>query len=378
MVRTTGERAWILFVREHFTPLVVAGLGSLGLGLASMFKPLGVVESLRYILGFQLVGLGLFTIVPWMVGRAQHGKRVHGTLPVTGQGIFALVLGGAFLTPGVVSRGVLAVLIFLFLLIDGAVQLIIALRRPLKPSRAFLAVSGVATLGLALWAAVVTRDEFWTWIGPLIGAKLIFFGAALLALAATAMAESAPPVYGSQPFMVPDRKPGDAYAVYIGNAFHLGIYVGNGEVVDFRNDNMVYLEKWEDYVLGRRPVLWEYPDLEKIPVEEVVAFARDQVGNEMTYNFMSFNCEHFVIWCKTLGRTTQSNFAQMGITQSLFENYPVLGSVVEVHTRIIGWVAYLMGGRTGQQLSIRTRYFGALLARRVVYARARVGTRKAS
>jgi hypothetical protein len=348
--------------------LLLGGVGCALLGLASIFRPPLVFASLRWGIGLQLVALGLLTFGPWLLGRSREGRRVHGGLPVFLQAAVATGLGAAFLSPRTVSGPVLATLVWVGLVVDGGVQLFIAFRRRWT-AHLVLGMSGLLSLGIALWVAVVDRARFWAFIGPLLGVKVVVFGLALLGLAWSAR-DRASGVYGSAPFRFGGvRREGDAFAVYIGNAFHLGIYVGDDQVVDFRNDHRVHLCAWDDFLLGRRPVRWDYPDLEPESPGDVARFARAQAGTRRTYDFLGFNCEHFAIWCKSLGKTTGSRFAQMGLAESLLQSYPLLGSVVEVHTRFLGWLAYLLGGRAGQRLSLATRFVGARIAYWMLTAR---------
>ena len=92
---------------------------------------------------------------------------------------------------------------------------------------------------------------------------------------------------------------GELYAVYFGTAFHLGVSIGNGEIVHYLNDNHVYRVTWEQFLEGRSPEHWTYPDLESIPVETVVRTALSEVGKTYEYSLLRFNCEHFAIYCKT-------------------------------------------------------------------------------
>ncbi|MGF1509836.1 MAG: lecithin retinol acyltransferase family protein [Myxococcota bacterium] len=367
------SNAWVTYTRLHRLPIVAAGLACVLLGVFTALEPIWFFGSLRRLLGLQFVALAVLTFGPWMLGRAHQGVRVHGGLPVLTQAVVSATLGAAFLTPEPLSGRVLATLVWTGLVLDGAVQLLLWFRQPKGFSRVGLLASALVTLGVAIWAASAARDAFWEWIGPLVGLKLILFGLALLGMAWAALRLDHPAVYGSAPFRLSgEPKLGEAYAVYIGNAFHLGLYAGQGDVVDYRNDNKVHLCAWDEFLLGRRPVRWEYPDLPAESPERVAAFAREQVDSTHPYDLMTWNCEHFVIWCKSLGRTSRSRFAQMGLAVSLFGKYPVLGSVVEVHTRFLGWIAYLLGGRAGRRLSLFFRALGALLAMWLVSARRKI------
>ena len=105
---------------------------------------------------------------------------------------------------------------------------------------------------------------------------------------------------------VPEPVTGELYSVYFGTAFHLGVYVGDGKIVHYLNDDHVYHVSWEQFLEGRMPQHWTYPDLPVVPVEEIVRTALAEVGKTYKYNLLTFNCEHFAIYCKSGGQVKTS------------------------------------------------------------------------
>ena len=83
---------------------------------------------------------------------------------------------------------------------------------------------------------------------------------------------------------MPEPETGELYAVYFGTAFHLGVYIGQGEVVHYLNDNYVYRVTWEKFLDGRTPEHWTYPDLDPVPADAVVRTALSEVGKTYPYN----------------------------------------------------------------------------------------------
>ncbi len=350
------------FVRAQQLPLTLTGLVLLFAGIASIFAPEMMATTLLWLVGLQFTFLGLMTVVQWALGRVQQGPKVHGAIPVSFQAGISLALGAAFLTPGISLR-LLLLWVWVGLLAEGVIQLWFAYRLKTRAARIGLTLSGFFSVGVATWAAIAkTLGDTLSTLFFLGGFKLALFGAALLAMARNAARAEDPGVYGATAFGF-SRNPrrGEAYAVYIGNSFHLGVYVGGNEVVDFRDDNRVHKVTWPEFLLGRRPVHWEYPDLELAAAEEIVAYAKSEVGKEYKYSLVNFNCESFAITCLTVGRAKTSKFAQIGIAERAMERFPLMATAMNLQLRFAGYVAYLLGGRTGHRLSLFIRQMSGVL-----------------
>ena len=162
---------------------------------------------------------------------------------------------------------------------------------------------------------------------------------------------------------MPKPEVGELYAVYFGTAFHLGVYIGDGEIVHYLNDNNVYRVTWEKFLEGRTPEHWTYPDLEVLPVADVVRTALSEVGKTYPYNLLTFNCENFAIFCKTGGATYFSKYAQIAGGVSGVAVHPIVGMVAELNTRFIEWLAFHFGGPAGKSVSLAIRRLGAAVTR---------------
>ena len=125
---------------------------------------------------------------------------------------------------------------------------------------------------------------------------------------------------------MPEPETGELYAVYFGTAFHLGVFIGNGEIVHYLNDNHVYRVTWEQFLENRVPQHWTYPDLEPVPVETIVATALSEVGKTYPYNLLTFNCENFAIFCKSGGKTKYSKYAQVASGVETVAAHPLIGA----------------------------------------------------
>ncbi len=119
-----------------------------------------------------------------------------------------------------------------------------------------LSLNGLAS-AVAIGVVIVSRlvDDPIRWAGVFVGVKLLAFGGTLTWIAWRANKSDAALVYELE---MPDPEVGELYAVYFGTAFHLGVYIGQGEVVHYLNDNYVYRVSWEKFLEGRTPEHWTY------------------------------------------------------------------------------------------------------------------------
>lgn len=339
-------------ITQHRFALVAAGVLITLLGLASVIVPHTLATSTLELIVVLLICSGGITAIQWLIGRIRGGDQVRGFVPMLVKVIVSVGLGYVLWNHWTLSLDLLKTLLCILLIADGTAQILLARRHISVPSRISLFVSGGVSCGIAILAPIVgPRGTLLEWIGLLIGIKLILFGAVLIVIASTAKEDNANLVYGHCPARDVAMQPGEAYAVYIGNAFHLGIYVGDDKAVDFRNDNLVHYCDVEDFLRGREPQLWEYPDLEVVPPEEVCEFAISQDGKTIPYNFWTFNCEHFAIWCKSGGKVKTSAYAQVAVSFDTVTHHPLLGTMLEIYSRFMEWVSFKLGGTFGKRVS---------------------------
>ena len=182
------------------------------------------------------------------------------------------------------------------------------------------------------------------------------FGTTLTWIAVRAVRSDSSLLYEAD---MPAAETGELYAVYFGTAFHLGVSIGNGEIVHYLNDNHVYRVTWEQFLENRTPQHWTYPDLPPVPVQTVVDTALSEVGKTYPYSLLRFNCENFAIYCKSGGATRSSEYAQVASGVETVQAHPLLGLVAELNTRTVEWLAFHYGGPAGKQLSLAIRRVGA-------------------
>lgn len=173
--------------------------------------------------------------------------------------------------------------------------------------------------------------------------------------------DSLPVIYREVEPEVIHREVGELYACYFGSGFHLGVYIGNNEVVHYRDDSIVHRTSWEEFLRGREPQHWTYPDVKSAPLDVILKTAKAQAGKKMKYNLITNNCEHFAIYCKTGGKQRDSQFAQTSSAITNLKQRPFVAVFVEAYTRMGEWLAFHFGGTFGHKVSYRIRRFNSMV-----------------
>ena len=329
-----------------------------------MITPFVVAESILWLIGIFFLFSATAKATQWVIGKVRGKHQVHGLFVIVCHIILDVFLGTFLIQRTEFSVTMLAILIGILLFCDGLVQILVAWRTRDIRHRITLYTVGGLTCTVAILAAIFCQTKGMAdWLAFLIGIKLTMFGGMLIYVAVTATEGHTDQIYGAPKLNDVEKIPGEAYAVFIGNAFHLGVYVGDDRVVDFRDTNLVYEVTWEQFLLGRQPQHWEYPDLQEEKPEDICEFALGQVGKTIPYNFLKFNCEHFAIWCKSLGKMRASRFAQVNAAYENVVNRPILGTFAEIYSRVMELLAFKVGGVFGKQASLWLRQQSALVSR---------------
>jgi uncharacterized membrane protein HdeD (DUF308 family) len=352
--------------------LLGVGLACLALGVMAILLPLSLFGSLVWVLAAILIASGLIKASQFFVGFWRRATRWRDWLVVLAQVVLDLAMGFLLINHRIASAEVVVTLLGALFLVEGVILCGVGLKAPSERVRWWIWVAGIATAGLGLVIVFRWVPDPARWTGVFIGIKLIAFGIALLGVASVVGKSAVDVAYLAA---VPEPDVAELYAVYFGTAFHLGVYIGNQEIVHYLNDNQVHRVSWETFLEGRVPQHWTYPDLPVVPAEEVVATALSEVGKTYPYNLLSFNCEHFAIFCKSGGRTITSKYAQTFSSMETVELHPVLGVVAELNTRLVEWLAFKLGGPSGKRLSLQIRKAGNA-ATAWLLARSRIAARK--
>jgi uncharacterized membrane protein HdeD (DUF308 family) len=337
---------------------LVLGVGAacVVLGAVAILLPSRLFGSLVWAVGLVLLGSGGIKAAQFLLGRDSATLRRRGWPMIAAQVALDVVMGMLLLTYRQQSIGVVTFALGLLFAVEGSLMLVMGLRTPTTRGRALLWINAAVSIGIAVVILLRLVDNPINWAGVFVGIKLLLFGATLLMIAARSPLPDDSLVYETA---LLNPEVAELYAVYFGTAFHLGVYVGDGMVVHYLDDNHVYHVTWEQFLEGRIPHHWTYPDLPEVPTETVVMTALSEVGKTYPYNLLTFNCEHFAIFCKSGGLTKTSKYAQIPAIAANVQRHPFLGMVAELNTRIVEWLAFQLGGPSGQRLSLAVRRIGS-------------------
>jgi hypothetical protein len=274
------------------------------------------------------------------------------------------------------ARGPVWTLVLLQLVI-GAV--ILGWPKEIRPLLFLVLLLAVAAEGcIILWASFHFHElatKFWLWIagglsvavagvalyywgspdadhlvGLLIGIKLLMIGMIFFRVGWGASESDLRSAYIGLASFQDEPTVGSIYAVYYGPAFHCGISIGDGHIVDYLTDGIVRCITWEEFLLGRRAMEWNYPDVEAGNASDISAFARSLVGKFNPYDALHFNCENLAIYCRSVGATTYSGFSQAAVGVAFVRQKPLLGSMVQLLNRGASWFLYGAGGPFGKRI----------------------------
>lgn len=271
--------------------------------------------------------------------------------PFWGVAVLQLLFGGIMLISPMLIRPYWSLLLMAAIVVEAGLILWLSLHFSSFTTKVGLWLNGLVSL--LVFAVVMLNWQQVSvgyWIGGLLGAKLLMLGWGLLEIGIRASDVDLRYAYIGEGRFHDTPQVGSIYAVYYGPAFHCGISVGEGEIVDYLSDGIVRLISWEEFLLGRRALEWNYPDVPTGDPRSICAFARNLAGKYNQYDALRFNCENLAIYCRSLGQTTHSSFSQAAVGVELVKRKPILGSLLQMLNRAASWFLYGAGGPFGKQI----------------------------
>jgi uncharacterized membrane protein HdeD (DUF308 family) len=336
--------------------LLVVGFACTALGALAIWLPLSVFGTIVWLVGVLLLAAGLLKLLQLWPGRRSRAARRQTWVLILLHAGLDLAMGVLLLSYRLISQRLVAVAFGLLFVIEGILLLGMGAKAVSLRGRLLLWITAVVTGGIGLAVVFGLVADPVGWAGILVGLKLLCFGLTLAVIGLMARGDAPGVLLATG---VPDPVTGELYSVYFGTAFHLGVYVGDGRIVHYLNDDHVYNVTWEQFLEGRMPQHWTYPDLPAVPVEQIVGTALAEVGKTYHYNLLTFNCEHFAIYCKSGGRVKTSAYAQIPASLEVVHKHPWRGMVAELNTRAMEWLAFHLGGPSGKRLSLAIRRLGS-------------------
>lgn len=351
----------LTLIRNQRRSLAVFGALFTLLGIGIARSPDLFFQPVAFLISIALISSGLLKAFQFFLGRTPKGYSFRNAALILAEILLDISIGILFLNHDSIAFRVIALLLGLLFLLDGGVQLAIAVRARGVKARVLFFLNAIFTLALGSLTLILLPSLNIRGAALLIGIRMVSFGLVLISMSFRSHENRQSVIYREVDTTILRRRKGELYACYFGAAFHLGVYIGNNEVVHYRDDNIVHRTSWEEFLRGREPQHWVYPDLSPAPVTTVVATAIKQVGKQTKYNVITNNCEHFAIHCKTGGVSRTSQFAQTSATLRNLQQRPFVAIFVEVYTRIGEWIAFHFGGAFGRKLSFRIRRFNSMV-----------------
>jgi uncharacterized membrane protein HdeD (DUF308 family) len=163
---------------DNWRPLLGAGVVLAVLGLIAMLAPFVTGVSLTFLVGGLLLVAGVLHFVGAVRTEGWRGRIWQVAL-----GVVTLVAGAVVLLNPVFGLMTLTLLVIAYLLVSGAVEVVMGIRLRGEKNWLWTVASGAIgiLLGVLLWAGFPTT-ALWA-VGVLFGANLFVSGASMVALA---------------------------------------------------------------------------------------------------------------------------------------------------------------------------------------------------
>lgn len=235
-------------------------------------KPFGTAE-----------GIGKVNFGTQGAGASGAGSSIASSAeraPVWTLVLIQLGLGAAILLWPGWARFYLSLAIAVAVAVEGGLILWASVHFESQAAKIAMWVSGLVSLVVAVVSFMDMDHSIPAhWISYLIGAKLALMGCTFLWAGLGASDDELKLAYCGMSQFQEQPNEGSIYAVFYGPAFHCGISVGNNQIVDYLTDGIVRLITWEEFLLGRRAMEWNYPDVPAGEPKQISAYA--QFGRDL-------------------------------------------------------------------------------------------------
>ena len=359
-------------IRRIRLGLIGTGLAMLMLGAVCILAPIWFTAPVEWIVGgamcvsgatgaFHLLLGHLTSLGRWRCGQSERSQEASvksassagsaERAPVWTLVLLQIGLGGAMLGWPQAIRPFLLLILLLAVAAEGCIVFWASLHFQSLTTKLWM-------WGAALLSVVVVVVAIYYWrspdahrlVGWLIGAKMLTIGFIFFRVGLSANETDLRQAYVGLSSFQDEPTVGSIYAVYYGPAFHCGISIGDGMIVDYLTDGIVRCITWEEFLLGRRAMEWNYLDVSAGSDVEISQFARSLVGKYTRYDGLKFNCENLAIYCRSVGATTYSNYSQAASGVELVRQKPLIGSLLQLLNRGASWFLYGAGGPFGKKI----------------------------
>ena len=228
--------------------MLAVGLACLALGVLSIALPTRLYGALIRLIGFLFFGSAAIKPGQFLIGRRSAAERTRSWPVIVLQVAVDVSMGALLLnhwraSVNVATSGFSGCFSCAKRRVDGVHGAAVA--DGAKPGDARIGWAGRGRIGVVIVLRLV--DDPIRWAGVFVGLKLLTFGGTLTWIALAGGRSDTSLVYELE---MPEPEVGELYAVYFGTAFHLGVYIGQGEIVHYLNDNHVYRVTWEKFLCG--------------------------------------------------------------------------------------------------------------------------------
>ena len=320
-------------------------------GLATCIAPKWIATELVYIFAAILLSVGLIQAL-MLIGFFQQQRRGRSSYLIATSAILHCSIAAALCYFRSVSVTAITLIFLTLISLESVLLLYFGARIVNAPARCWMILGGLLSLCVAAVSIFhFGRPEWATWIAYLLGAKLLSIAILLAYVGLLTSDEDIALAFSHNTLHRQAPVVGSIYAVFYGPAFHCGIAVEDQKVVDFLNDCKVRYITWEEFLLGRKAIALDHPDIVPGSAEEISQFATSLAGRTAPYDGLHFNCENFAILCRSLGKTHTSRFTQVLVGKEMLLQHPWLGSTLQALNRGLSWSLYGMGGPIGKKVA---------------------------